>query len=119
MGVEHPEKRFDVVRRLRDFESVGVTALVAKSDFELELARDEMERTQPDGKLLEKAAKHEEERLARFDFVLELEQFFERFPDGHELEKPRRFSSRAFPELDSDRSEAGGNVFASEGGELA
>src|SRR6478672_6671948 len=73
--VKHPEKRFDVVRRLGNFESVRVAVLVAENNFELELADDEMDRVQSQGKLLEKPAQHEEERLARFDFVFEFERF--------------------------------------------
>jgi hypothetical protein len=119
MCVEHPEKRFDVVGRLRDFESVRVTVLVTESNFELELAGHEMERAQPDEKLLEKPAKHEQERLARFDFVLELERFFERFADRDELQQASGFSGGAFPKLDANRSEAGRHVFFLESGKLA
>src|SRR5438270_7992377 len=57
MRMQHPEKRFDIVRWLGDFKPVRITALVrrggsvrwriAENDFELELTRHEMERVQP------------------------------------------------------------------------
>src|ERR1051326_9432936 len=59
MRVEHSEKRFDVVRRLGDFEPVRVTALFAENNFELQLTRDKMKRAEPHGKLLEKPVQHE------------------------------------------------------------
>ena len=121
MRVEHPEKRFDVVCRLGNFESVRVTALVrrggsvrwriAENNFKLQLAGDEMERVQPHGKLLEKSPQHEEERLARLNFIFEFEPFLERFPDRHEFEQPRRFSRGAFPKLDANRAEPGRDRF--------
>src|SRR5256714_15202259 len=111
MRVEHPEKRFDVVRRLGNFESMLVTALVAENNFELQFAGDEMERVHPDGKLLKKAPQHEEERLARFNFIFEFRRFLERFPDWHELQQPCRLSPGAFPKLHADRPEPGRNRF--------
>src|ERR1051326_896338 len=119
MRVEHPEKRFDVVRRLGNFEPVRVTALVAENNFELKLTRDKMKRAEPHGKLLEKPLQHEEKRLARFDFVFELECFLERFPDRNELEQPHPFFGGAFPKLNSDRPEPSRDRFLLERGELA
>src|SRR5256714_14178406 len=129
MRWEHPEKRFDVVRRLGNFESMLVTALVrrggsvrwriAENNFELQFAGDEMERVQPDRKLLKKAPQHEEERLARLNFIFEFEPFLERFPDRDELEQPRRFSGGAFPKLNANRSKPGRDRFFFQHRELA
>ena len=118
MRVQHPEKNFDVVGRLGDFEPVRVTAFVAKNNLETQIAHHEMKPAEPHGKLLEKPAKHEEERLARLDFIFELERFLERFPDRHELEEPRGFPRRAIPQLHPDWPQPRGDCFFFQGREL-
>src|SRR5437868_6789869 len=119
MRVEHPKEDFHVVARLGNFEPVRVTALITKRNFELQFAHNEMKRGESNGKLLKKPAEHEEKRLARFDFVFELERFLERFPDRHELEQPGCFAGGPFPELNPDRSKAGRNRFLLDCRELA
>ena len=52
MRVQHPKEHFDVVGRLRNFEAMLVTLFVAKSDSQLQLLRDEIERSEPQRDLL-------------------------------------------------------------------
>src|SRR5437763_10532148 len=78
-----------------------------------------MERAKPPGKLLKKPAEHEEERLARLDFVFEFKYFLERFAERHELEEPGCFSRGAFPKLQTNRPEPRRNRLFLEGRELA
>ena len=75
--------------------------------------------TVPSGTWNWKPAQHEEQRLARFDFVFELERFLERFANRDKLEQPRLFSGGAFPKLDSNRSESRRDRFFFQGRELA
>src|SRR3954465_7339348 len=117
--LQHPEKRFDVVGRLGDLKPVRVTVLVAESDFELELARHQMESAKSNGKLLEKPSQYKEKRFAGFNFVFEFERFFKRFAKRDELEQARCFSGSPFPKFDPNRPEPGGNCFLFESGELA
>src|SRR5215210_4346248 len=99
MGVEHPKEHFDVIGRFRNFKPMLIRALVAKPDLKLQLACHEMEGLEPHRKLLQKTAQHEKERLARLDFIFELECFFERIRDADELEQTCPLAVGTFPKL--------------------
>ena len=110
MRVEHPKEKIDIVGRLRNFENALVCLLVrrsesvpwriGKSDPQSQFLCDEIDRTQPQRELLQKAAQHEEERLGGFDFVFELEALVERFRRLNKFEQPIRLPIRSFPKPD-------------------
>src|SRR5438477_12738674 len=97
MRVQHPEEHLDVIARLRNFKMMPVRVLVAKGNFQLKLARDEVERFELKRELLQKTAQNKEQRLNRFNFIFELERFIEKLPHRNELEKPRRCPARPVP----------------------
>src|SRR5256884_3922664 len=116
MRVQHPEEHLDVIARLRNFKIMPVRVLVAKGNFQLELARDEVERFEPERELLQKTAQNKEQRLNRFDFIFELERFLEKLRHGNELEKTRRFPARPVPKLKTDRAKPRADCFLLQSG---
>src|ERR1051325_9456820 len=94
MRLEHAEEKIDIVRRLRNFEYALVILFVRKRDPQRQLARDEINRAQPEGELLQKPPQHEEEGLSRLDLVLELEALLELFRRQNKFQQPIRSEER-------------------------
>src|SRR5438552_7126069 len=113
--LKHSKEKIDIVGRLRDFENALVTLLVRhggfvlarirKTDAERQFFRDEIDRAQPQGELLQKPAEHEKERLRSFDLMIELKTFIERFRWLNKFQEPRRGPVCPLPEPDSDGAE--------------
>src|SRR6266404_553980 len=117
--LEHAKEKIDIVGRLRNFENTLVILFVRKSDPQGQFFGDEINRAQPHGELLQKAAQHKKERLGRFNFIFKLETFGKRFRGLDSLEKPRRFSVSAFPKTNCFRPEPGAEILLIERGELS
>src|SRR5436309_2112265 len=105
--LEHSKEKIDIVGRLRDFENAlvsasrtGICLIIRKSDPQRQLARDEINRAQPERELLEKPAEDEEQRLGGLDLVIELKTFVERFRRLNKFEQAIRGSVRPFPKCD-------------------
>ena len=77
--LEHSKEKIDIVGRLRDFENALVSLLTRKTDLQRQFSCDEIDRAQPQSELLQKPTEHEEQWLRRFDLVIELKTFVERF----------------------------------------
>src|SRR5262249_25445320 len=116
--VEHPEEKIDIHRWLRDFENALVSASrtgtgwftrqggfafarIRKCDREREFAGDEINAAQPEHELLEKSPQNEKQRLGGFGLLVQLKNFFERFPRLDEIQQTPRLST--FTEAKSDR----------------
>jgi len=119
MGVQHPEKKIDIVGRLRNFEAALVVFFIRKSNPKSDFFRDQVNRTQAQRELLQKTAQHEEQWLNCFDFMFELEVLAKRFRWLHQLEQARRFSIGPFPKPDRFRAESRTEIFLIERRELA
>src|ERR1700736_4510197 len=107
--LEHPKEKIDIVGRLRDFENALVSASrtgicwfvlarIRKSDPQRQFFRDQIDRAQPQRELVQKPAKHEEQRLGRLDLMIELKTFVKRFRRLNKFQKPRRGAICPFPE---------------------
>src|SRR5207237_10885870 len=84
--LEHPEKKIDIIGRLRDFENplvsasrTGICLIIRKTDPERQFLRDQIDAAQSQRELLQKPAQDEEQRLRGFDLVIELETFLKTF----------------------------------------
>src|SRR5436190_2719146 len=98
--LEHSKEKIDIVGRLRDFENTLVTLSIRKTDHQRQFFRDQIDRAQSQGELLQKTSKHEEQRLSSFDLVIELKTFLERFRRLNKFQEPSRGSICPFPKPD-------------------
>ena len=109
--LEHAEEKIDIVGRLRDFEDMLISFFIRETDSQGQLARDEINRAQPKGELLEKPPQHEEQRLRCFDLVLELEALLKRFRRQNKFQEPRRCAIGPFPKPDRFRPKPDTQIF--------
>ena len=114
--LEHPEKKIDIIGRLRNFENAlvyilarpgrrgdhggFVLARIRKTDGERQFFRDEIDRAQPERELLQKTAEHKEQRLRGLNLVIELKAFLERFRWLNKFQQPIRLTICSFPKPD-------------------
>src|SRR5438128_10815110 len=117
--LEHPKEKIDIVGRLRDFENALVTLSIRKTDHQRQFFRDEIDRAQSQGELLQKPAEHEEQRLRSFDLMIELETFLERFRWLNKFQEPSRGSICPFPESNSFRPKPRPKLFLIERRQLS
>src|SRR5437660_2377228 len=109
--LEHPEEKIDIVGRLRDFENALVSLLIRKTDPQGQFFRDEIDAAQPKGKLLQKPAEHEKQRLGGFDLMIELKTFVERFRRLNKFQEARRGTICSFPKPDGVGAEPSPQLF--------
>jgi hypothetical protein len=119
MRFEHPEKHLHVSRRLRNFKMPLVVRFVRKRNYQRQFFGDEIMCAEPLLQLLEKTPQHEEQRLARLDFMLEVEMFCERFARLHQLQGATRFTGGAFPHAHAFGAEPRRDILFSKRGEIA
>ena len=133
--LEHSKEKIDIVGRLRDFENAFVSFLtrpgrrgdhrgfvlarIRKTDHQRQFFRDQIDRAQSQGELLQKTSKHEEQRLRRFDLVIELKTFLERFRWLNKFQEPSRGSICPFPESNSFRPKPRPKLFLIERRQLS
>jgi len=101
VGLEHSKEKIDIVRWLRNFENALVRFLFRKRDPQGQFLGDQIDRAQSQSELFEKPPENEEQRLGRFDLVIELKTFLERFRRLNQFQEPRRGPIGPFPKPDS------------------
>ena len=138
--MQHPKEKIDIVRRLRNFENALVNLRIrrresvsppnesvlcadpwriGKSNPQSQFFCDEIDRAQSQGKLLQKATQHKEQRLGRFNFVFKFEAFLECLRRSDQFEQPIGLPVRPFPHSHRFRTKPGTELLLIKCGELS